>query len=702
MANTKDKANDPQEEKKVKSSKTMNPPEGASEESKSTLEVETDSASKKEVVSEESKSTSEVETNTDSTKEVVSEESKSTPEVEADTTSPKEAAAENEEQKKSETAAEETKDFSQLNLDELVEDLQKRIKAEQWFTDDKNIKGIIQTFDTKFKAEIQEKKEAFTKEGGNEIDFYFKPQYKNAFDQAVREFKKNKRTYFQEREQSQKLNLDRKLEIIESLKELINIDENINSTYKKFKNLQDSWHKTGPVPRAQSNNVWQTYKHHTEIFYDFLHLNRELRDLDFKHNYEEKIKIIKQAETLSKIPDILKASRDLNTLHRLWKNDLGPVAKEHREELWARFQAASQIIHARRQEFDKEYDNILEDNLNKKNSILDKMEEIKNNPPQNHNDWRKTIDEFNKMRTEFQSIGQVTKKYSKATWTQFREVSREINREKNQFYKSQKAEQKKNIDLKKALINEVKQILDSDDWRSFSNRMKNIQKDWRAIGFIPRKLSNSLWEEFRNQCNLYFNRIKSGYQRINKNELEAHQKKEAFIKSIEGFQMPPELDPFKEFFNYQWGEYCQMGELTGNTNTKSIEDFNKAFFALIDKSDMKKSLKSEAKNHIRFSIIKDDENELSREIQNIKRVIEEFNSEARQLENNLDYFSNSSTDNPLFTDVTSKLDRLNSEIEKHKEQLVGFRKLKREMTARNTSVEEETVEGEEEEGETEA
>ena len=170
---------------------------------------------------------------------------------------------------------------------------------------------------------------------------------------------------------------------------LINVDENINTIYKKFKNLQDSWHKTGPVPRTQSNNIWQTYKHHTEIFYDFLHLNRELRDLDFKHNYEEKIKIIEQAEKLSTIPDVLKASRDLNTLHRLWKNDLGPVAKEHREELWTRFQSASQIIHSRRQEFDKEYDNILEENLNKKNSILNKMDEIKNNPPQNHNNWRK-------------------------------------------------------------------------------------------------------------------------------------------------------------------------------------------------------------------------------------------------------------------------------------------------------------------------
>ena len=650
MANTKDKASDPQDKKKVTSQKTINA---------------TEDTSKKKI---------------------------SIPEVDLDKTTPKEVNVENDGQKKSENLDEATKDFSQLTLIELVETLQKKVKAEQWFADDKNIKEIIQTFDSMFKSEIQEKKEIFIKEEGNEIDFYFKPQYKNTFDQVVREYKKNKRTYFQEREQSQKLNLDRKLEIIESLKMLINVDENINTIYKKFKNLQDSWHKTGPVPRAQSNNIWQTYKHHTEIFYDFLHLNRELRDLDFKHNYEEKIKIIEQAEKLSTIPDVLKASRDLNTLHRLWKNDLGPVAKEHREELWTRFQSASQIIHSRRQEFDKEYDNILEENLNKKNSILDKMDEIKNNPPQNHNNWRKIIEEFNKMRNEFQSIGQVTKKHSKATWNRFREISREINREKNHFYKSQKSEQKKNIDLKKALISEVREILEKDDWRSYSNRMKNIQKDWRAIGFVPRKISNTQWEEFRSQCNLYFERIKSGYERINKNEEKAHQKKEKFIKSIESFQIPSELESFKEFFDHQWIEYNRLGELTGITNSKNIESFNKAFLALIDKSNMEKNLKKEAKNYIRFSIIKEDENGLSIEIQNTKRVLEDFNSEARQLENNLDYFSNSSTDNPLFIDVTSKLDKLKSKIEKHKEHLVGLKKLKREVSSRNVSVEEESIE----------
>ena len=261
-------------------------------------------------------------------------------------------------------------DYDSYSISELIEEFEKLSKLDKWYNKNKIIQEIISQFELKFKIEVQAKKDLFLKEGGNEIDFYFLPSYKNNFDQLLKDYKKKKRNYFQEREENQRLNLERKLEIIETLKGLINVDENINKIYKKFRILQESWHKTGPVPRSQSNNIWQTFKHHTEIFYDFLHLNRELRDLDFKHNYEEKIKIIEQAEKLSEIPDVLKASRDLNTLHRLWKNDLGPVAKEHRDELWARFQKASNTIHNRRQDFDKEYDTILEKNLLKKTNLF--------------------------------------------------------------------------------------------------------------------------------------------------------------------------------------------------------------------------------------------------------------------------------------------------------------------------------------------
>ena len=581
--------------------------------------------------------------------------------------------------KEKETKGEEKIDYNSFSIIELVSELEKLTKQDNWFNQTKNIQEITHQFETKFKNEIQIKKEEFIKEGGNEIDFYFRPSHKNEFDQIIKDHKKKKRSFFHEREQTQRLNLERKQEIIENLKNLINVDENINTIYKKFRNYQESWHRTGPVPRNQSNNIWQTYKHHTEIFYDFLHLNRELRDLDFKHNYEEKIKIIDEAEKLSEIPDILKASRDLNILHRLWKNDLGPVAKEHREELWTRFQEASHIIHNRRQEFEKEYDIVLEDNLNKKNELIIKMEEIKNNLPKNHNEWRKSIDHLNKIREEFQSIGQVNKKNSKTIWTRFREISREINREKNQFYKSQKTEQRKNIELKKELIKEVKNILEKDDWKEFSNQMKNIQKEWRNIGFIPRKYSDLLWEEFRSNCNLYFERIKTGYEKISEKELEIKKEKEVFIQRIKDFKIPNEFKDFKLFCTNQWEKFLNIGLLKSDINKKFLYNYNKEFIEVIDRSSMDIKVKKEAKNHIRFFFMKDDENELSREIKSIKKKMDEIKSEVLQLENNMDYFSNSSNENPLLTEVSSKLNKLKSSEQQLKDELVPLRKMKREL-----------------------
>ena len=232
MANKKDKANDPQEEKKVKSSKSTKSNKGDLKKVISTKEIEFTSP-----------------------KVLALKKSRSSSNTAKDEILPEEKMAGNSE-KKSENVGEKTEEFNKMNFNDLVEILQKKIRAEQWFTNEKNIKEIILIYENKFKSDIKTKKHAFINEGGNEIDFYFKPQHKNIFDQLVREFKKNRRTYFQEREQSQKINLDRKLEIIEKLKELINIDENINVTYKKFKHLQESWHKTGHVPRAQSNNIW--------------------------------------------------------------------------------------------------------------------------------------------------------------------------------------------------------------------------------------------------------------------------------------------------------------------------------------------------------------------------------------------------------------------------------------------------------------
>ena len=307
------------------------------------------------------------------------------------------------------------------------------------------------------------------------------------------------------------------------------------------------------------------------------------------------------------------------------------------------------------------------------------MEEIKNNLPKNHNEWRKSIDHLNKIRVEFQSIGQVNKKNSKTIWTRFREISREINREKNQFYKSQKTEQRKNIELKKELIKEVKNILEKDDWKEFSNQMKNIQKEWRNIGFIPRKYSDLLWEEFRSNCNLYFERIKTGYEKISEKELEIKKEKEVFIQRIKDFKIPNEFKDFKLFCTHQWEKFLNIGLLKSDINKKFLYNYNKEFIEVIDRSSMDIKVKKEAKNHIRFFFMKDDENELSREIKSIKKKMDEIKSEVLQLENNMDYFSNSSNENPLLTEVSSKLNKLKSSEQQLKDELVPLRKMKREL-----------------------
>ena len=219
---------------------------------------------------------------------------------------------------------------------------------------------------------------------------------------------------------------------------MIDQSEHNNSSYRQFKNLQEAFHNTGLVPRNEANNIWQTYKFHVERFYDFLHLNRDLRDADFKHNYTEKLKIIERAEALAKQTDVISSIRELNVLHRLWKNDLGPVAKEHREDLWNRFQAATKVIHHLKNEYNKNIDSIHSENLVLKDKLLNDIAAVIQSAPTNHNAWQNAIKKVHGLKEQFHTAGRVPKNENKRLWNTFRELSREFNQAKNIFYKEQK------------------------------------------------------------------------------------------------------------------------------------------------------------------------------------------------------------------------------------------------------------------------
>jgi len=322
-------------------------------------------------------------------------------------------------------------DYHAMSMDNLVAELQKLVKNEKVQAIKKHVDGIKYEFDLKFQEFLEHKKEEFVSGGGNVIDFRYDSVTKKQFNEVYSDYRDKRNQYYKDIESSHKTNLATRLEIIEELKGLINVEEDINTTYKSFKLLQERWRNAGAIPRNNYNDIWKTYHHHTEIFYDFLHLNRELRDLDFKHNLEEKLKIVEKAEALATETDLTKAFQELQTLHKVWKEDIGPVGKDHREKIWERFSNATKVLHERRQEYYKEIDKVYEQNLENKKEIIAKITEIAANPATTHKALQQQIKEVEELRERFFKAGKVPQKVNEKTWAAFKEAVRSFNRNKN-------------------------------------------------------------------------------------------------------------------------------------------------------------------------------------------------------------------------------------------------------------------------------
>jgi hypothetical protein len=255
---------------------------------------------------------------------------------------------------KKETVAEEKEtkvNYEALSLEDLITEFEKLLNSDNMHSVRNSINEVKNNFNTKFSALISEKKEAFLAEGGNTIDFEFISPLKKKFNELSKSFREKHQSFQKNRTQTLNQNLEIRLQIIEEIKGLINVEGDINSAYKTFKNLQERWRNTGQIPSSENNNTWNNYRHHVEIFYGFLHLNRDLRDLDFKHNLEQKQKIIISTEELANETDLNRAFRELQALHKIWKEELGPVAKEYKDELWDRFSAATKVINDKRQDY---------------------------------------------------------------------------------------------------------------------------------------------------------------------------------------------------------------------------------------------------------------------------------------------------------------------------------------------------------------
>tara|TARA_B100001057_G_scaffold500704_1_gene617269 strand:+ start:1756 stop:3684 length:1929 start_codon:yes stop_codon:yes gene_type:complete len=565
------------------------------------------------------------------------------------------------EKRESKKSISKVKRSGKINLSDLIDSFIDYTNLNDWFQKRKEIEDLRSKINLLLKT--------------SDPDSVENRKLKSSFFQTLKNFSNKKRKYFNDLSSNQKENLLKRQELIEKIKSLISVDENPNNLYSKFKVLKEKWHNTGQVPISDRNNIWETYRHHVSKFYDFLHLNRDLRELDFKHNFEEKSKIIERAEKLDEIDDIMKASRDLNDLHRLWKNELGPVSREHSDDLWARFQSASHKIHQKRQNFQKEISTIQETNFEKKQNVLINMRGLLSKLPVTHSEWQNKIRDFEKLKTEFQSIKNLQRNKNKKTWNDFRITTKEFNLSKNNFYKNQKKELKISIDSKKKLIEEVSNIIESNKISENSKRLKIIQEEWKKIGYLPRKISNSLWNEFKPLVNKYYNILKSGDMNLADEEQEIFDKKSKFIDKIKFSKKKFTLDELNETFRSIITEFTDIGEVNLNTSNVLTNNMIKKISSIISSLDFDKDEKDKLIFELEIELSKNDTEEINKKIMFIKRKISDLEDESNQYQNNLEFFSNSSTENPLFKNVSIKLESIKNKIEFWKVKLRTIQKV---------------------------
>ncbi|MBZ9651202.1 DUF349 domain-containing protein [Psychroflexus montanilacus] len=570
----------------------------------------------------------------------------------------------------------EMKDYHAMSLDELVLELENLVKKEKVQSIKDHVNNIKIEFDKKFNDIVEEKKEEFIADGGNIIDFHYSSPVKKNFNSIYFDYREKRDQHYSQLKKNLSSNLKTRLGIIEELKNMIGSGESMNSSFKQFKELQERWKNAGPVPRSDYNTVWNNYHHHIERFYDFLHLDREFRDMDFKYNLDQKLKIINRAEELTQEEDVNRAFRELQLLHKMWKEELGPVAREFRDEIWEKFSEATKQIHDKRQAYFEKLDEKREENLKVKLDIIEQIQKLTESKITQHKDAQERIKNVNKLRDLFFRAGSVPKQKQDATWDAFRKATREFNRNKNDFYKELKAEQYENLEKKKALIKIAEEHKDSDDFKSTTPLMKKIQNDWKKIGHVPRKDSDKIWKQFKAACNHYFDRFHANKNDESNEEMQAFNQKRELIQKLKDETISENEENTVKLVKSYISKWNEIGMVPANK--RYVENkFNRALDQIFKQIDISKTDAELMKYQNRLQNLEeaDDSQRIYKEQTFLRKKIDETKSELQQLENNLQFFSEDNRENPLVKEVYKNMDKLKEDLEMWKTKLRKIKEL---------------------------
>jgi hypothetical protein len=565
--------------------------------------------------------------------------------------------------------------YDELDLEPLVQELKKLIEGQPIQKINDQVNRIKNSFNKKFSTLLAEKKSAFLAEGGESIDFKYSNPIKVEYNDLMKDFKDKRSGYYKNLDVQLNNNLELKLSIIDQLKELIQ-NGDAKTMYSQFREIQDRWKSIGPISRDKYNNTWRTYHHHVERFYDLLHLSNDLRDLDFKHNLEEKLKLVTRAEELAEHHDINYAFKQLQLLHKMWKEEVGPVSKDFREKIWNDFSAATKKIHDKRHDNFRSMKSKYQENIANKIEIVELIKSVDTSKNSSHSDWQKSMKIIDELRELFFKVGNVPKSESEPIWQSFKEATREFNQNKNDFYKKSKGEQSGNLEKKLKLIEKADSLKDSDDWESVTETMKSIQSDWKKIGHVPRKHSDKIWNQFKSACNHYFDRYHEFKDVGSKEEQEVFTKKKELLEFIKENTSADDtkfdLDTIKGYIE-QWRGLGNVPLNLRHIESKFSKVLDKLFSLLSIDPKEKEMIKFE--NQMEGLVAQNNVRKLDGEQIQIRKKIDESVREIQQLENNISFFSNAKSDNPLLKGVLKNISDHKENLEVLKGKLNILKKL---------------------------
>jgi hypothetical protein len=556
-----------------------------------------------------------------------------------------------------ETAAKPTKESILSRLKELAKDAEAASKQE--------LDNLKQTFYKLHNTELEADKKLFIDNGGTEEEFMPKADaLESEFKNVMGDIKTQRSQLTADQEKQKEENLTIKLSIIDKLKELVESPEDTNKSYNEFKRLQQQWNDTKLVPQAKANELWKSYQHYVEKFYDILKLNNEFRDYDFKKNLEIKLRLCEAAEKLTEEPDIISAFHQLQKLHQEFR-DTGPVAKDLRDEIWNRFKAASTIVNRQHQHHFESLKEVEQHNLDQKTVICEIVETIDYDRLKTFAAWEEQTREIIALQAKWKTIGFAPQKMNVKIFERFRKSCDDFFKKKGEFFKALKEGMNENLEKKKALCEKAEALKESTEWKETAELLTQLQKEWKTIGPVQKKYSDTIWQRFIGACDYFFEQKGKATSSQRSVEVENLKLKKSIIEQLLAIDDAMDAEEAEQLVRDLMKEWGTIGHVPFKEKDKVYKQYHNTIDQLFERFNinMSKRKLSNFKSSI-GDIEKDDPQALYKERERLVRTWENMKNELLTYENNIGFLTASSKKgNSLLTEINRKVDKLKGDLE---------------------------------------